>query len=67
MGLKGKRANRLWTPDEVSDYLGVPKATLAWWRTSGRGPGFLKVGRAVRYDPDEVCRYVEQCTEGAAW
>jgi excisionase family DNA binding protein len=34
---------------EVSEYLGVPVATLYQWRHRGEGPIGIKVGRHVRY------------------
>lgn len=39
----------LLTPGDVSDYLGIPKGTLANWRSAGRGSAYLRVGRHVRY------------------
>lgn len=38
------------TTDEVAEFLGVSPVTLAQWRGQGRGPGWVKVGRRVRYD-----------------
>ncbi|MCZ8377650.1 helix-turn-helix domain-containing protein [Mycobacterium sp. CPCC 205372] len=34
---------------EASDLLGLPEATLRWYRASGTGPKSFKVGRRVRY------------------
>jgi predicted DNA-binding transcriptional regulator AlpA len=34
---------------EVAEMLGIPEKTLAEWRYHGIGPGYLKVGRYVRY------------------
>ena len=34
---------------EVAEVLGIPEKTLAEWRCRGVGPGYLKVGRYVRY------------------
>ncbi len=34
---------------EVAEVLGIPEKTLAEWRCRGIGPGYLKVGRYVRY------------------
>ena len=30
------------------------------WRLSGCGPRFLKLGHAVRYDRDDIERYIEE-------
>ena len=54
--------DRLWTIQDVSDFLGVPVTTLHQWRYLGNGPGAFKVGRHLRYDPAVVRRWlVEQC------
>lgn len=38
----------------VASRLGVEKKTLQAWRTRGDGPPFLKIGRLVKYHPDDV-------------
>jgi hypothetical protein len=56
------RCDRLWTTKEVSDFLGVPVATLHQWRHAGTGPAAFRVGRHLRWDPDVVRRWlVEEC------
>lgn len=50
----------LWTPDEVSTYLKVPKETLYRWSYLGIGPAVARVGKHLRYDPADVRAYVEQ-------
>lgn len=51
-------AERLWSVSEVSRILGIPVATLRAWRCQGRGPASVKLGRHVRYDPDNVRAWV---------
>ena len=34
--------------------LRIPEATFAQWRYLNRGPKFVKVGRHVRYRPEDV-------------
>jgi predicted site-specific integrase-resolvase len=41
--------DRLVTPDEFADELGIPVKTLSEWRSRGIGPAYVKVGRHVRY------------------
>jgi excisionase family DNA binding protein len=49
------RHDRLWTPQEAADYLGVPVATLYRWRSMGSSaPEGIRIGRHLRFDPDEV-------------
>lgn len=45
---------RLWSLSDLSDFLGVPVATIYHWRSLGAGPPGYRVGRHVRYDPDQV-------------
>ncbi len=51
----------LLTAEEVSAITGLSVETLAQWRSQKRGLPYLKVGRAVRYDPGEVQAYLERC------
>lgn len=48
------------TPAEVSQYLGVPVATLYQWRHRGIGPKVHKLGRHLRYRWTEVEAWVDQ-------
>ena len=51
---------RLWSISEVSDFLGIPVATLHQWRYLGSGPEAFRVGKHLRYDPDVVRRWLVQ-------
>jgi predicted DNA-binding transcriptional regulator AlpA len=57
---------RLATTDEVADYLGVPAKTLLQWRYWGQGPDFIKVGRYVRYDWNDVRKWLVGRKKAAA-
>lgn len=46
--------NRLMTVYELSHATGIAAGTLGNWRTNGRGPKFLKIGKGVYYDPSDV-------------
>jgi predicted DNA-binding transcriptional regulator AlpA len=46
--------DRLWTPEEVAHFLGVPVHTLYRWRYLGTGPKAGRVGRRLRYLPADV-------------
>jgi excisionase family DNA binding protein len=54
-----RTAGRLWSVDDVSYYLGVPVNTLYLWRSEGRGPASRRVGRCLRYRPEDVKDWVE--------
>ena len=46
--------DRLWSVEEVSYYLGVPVSTLYSWRVQRRGPACRRIGRFLRYRPEDV-------------
>jgi len=52
------------TEAETADVLQVAVATLRTWRCRGCGPRFSKIGRLVRYRPEEISRYVDRNTRG---
>ncbi|MCW2938041.1 MAG: excisionase/Xis, DNA-binding protein, partial [Actinomycetia bacterium] len=56
---------RLWTPEEVATFLGVPKATLYQWRYLGTGPKAGRVGRHLRYLPADVITWFRQQQDAA--
>jgi excisionase family DNA binding protein len=62
-------ADRLLTPEEVSEILGgVPPATLKRWRTQRTGPVVLHIGRHVRYRRSAVEAWLEtKDREAAEW
>ena len=54
-----KPTSRLLKEGEAAKILSLEVATLRRWRWSGRGPRFLKLGGAVRYDPADLDAFVE--------
>jgi excisionase family DNA binding protein len=44
---------------EAGKYLGLSISTLNKLRCSGGGPPFLKFGRAVRYNPDDLKEWLD--------
>jgi excisionase family DNA binding protein len=50
----------LMSVEDVSVYLGVPVQTLYAWRSRGRGPASLRVGRHLRYRRVDLDAWVEQ-------
>lgn len=48
---RGPEADQLWTVDDVSLFLGVPKKTIYAWRTAGKGPKGFRVGKHLRWHP----------------
>ena len=47
-------SDRLWSVQDVADYLGIPLKTLYNWRTRGIGPRARRVGRYLRYEEQDV-------------
>jgi excisionase family DNA binding protein len=56
----------LWTIKDVSEFLGIPVQTLYTWRHQGTGPKAYRCGRHLRYDPDEIRRWLAEETTGQA-
>ena len=48
------------TDIQVAERLGVSRFTVRSWRLKGVGPRFMKMGRAVRYRPQDVDDYERQ-------
>lgn len=48
------------TEEEVSRRLSISKAALRKWRASGKGPGFMRCGRMIRYIESELERWIEE-------
>lgn len=53
---------RTWTVNDVAEFLGVPVQTYQW-RYLRIGPPAYRVGRYLRYLPDEVMGWLHQQTE----
>jgi len=49
---------RLLTERQAAETLGLSMRTLQAWRYQGEGPVFVKVGRAVRYDPTDLNAWI---------
>ena len=56
----------LWSVHDVSEFLQVPVQTLYSWRTQGSGPPARRIGKYLRYRPDDVIRWVDGLESGAA-
>ncbi len=50
--------SRLWTVEELSVYLGIPVPTLYRWHRYHCGPPAHRIGRHLRYVPDEVSAWL---------
>lgn len=52
--------DKMLTPEELSDVLRIPVQTLYQWRTRGKGPAAVRVGRHLRYRRADVDLWLEQ-------
>ena len=50
---------QLLTERDTARRLGLSVRTLQKWRLLGQGPRYLKLGQAVRYDPDDLEAFVQ--------
>jgi excisionase family DNA binding protein len=58
-----RNTDRLLTQEQAAELLGVLPKTLQAWRTTRRYPlRFVKVGRCVRYKPEDVADFIEKRT-----
>lgn len=57
--------DRLLSPQELAEYLGVPVATLYQWRYRGEGPRGFRVGKHLRYRWAEVEEWIAGQLEAA--
>ncbi len=51
---------RLLTTAEVAEYLAVPISTIHRWRYVGTGPPAIRVGRHLRFDPDDLDNWIAE-------
>jgi excisionase family DNA binding protein len=56
---------RLWTVEDVAEYLGIPVNTLYDWRTRGYGPAAKRVGKYLRYKAADVIAWFESLDDVA--
>jgi excisionase family DNA binding protein len=49
---------RYLTPVDLADLLGVPLETVYQWRRKRTGPRGFRVGKHLRYDPEDVRAWV---------
>ncbi|MET9252426.1 helix-turn-helix domain-containing protein [Streptomyces sp. NPDC003717] len=58
--------DRFLTPLDLADLLGVPLETVYQWRRKHTGPRGFRVGRHLRYDPEDIRTWVQAQMEEAA-
>lgn len=58
--------DRLWGVKDVSAYLGIPVQTIYQWRSRRYGPPGHRMGKYVRFVPDDVRAWVASLDHDAA-
>lgn len=48
--------------EEAAKFLGLDPQTLINWRSLGRGPAFIRLGRAVRYSVSALEKFIAKNT-----
>jgi hypothetical protein len=48
------------TLSEAADILRMPINTLRWWRQTGKGPEFFKIGRHLVTTVGDLRRYIRE-------
>ncbi|WP_189037059.1 helix-turn-helix transcriptional regulator [Streptomyces daqingensis] len=57
---------RYLTPVDLAELLGIPVETVYQWRRKHTGPRGFRVGRHLRFDPEDVRAWVASRMEEAA-
>ena len=57
---KNPRPGQLLTIDQLSEWLQVPKQTVYKWRSCGDGPRGYRIGKHVRFEVNEVERWLSE-------
>lgn len=50
----------------ASRFLSVSQRTLQAWRVAGSGPVYIKMGRAVRYVPEDLQNWINSRRQGGS-
>lgn len=48
------------TTKDIAENCGINENTLAYWRSMGIGPKFVKIGRTVMYPKEQMISYFRQ-------
>ena len=64
--MEERAAGRMWSVEDLSDFLQIPVKTLYQWRLRGYGPKGRRVGKYVRYKESDVVEWVDSLGGNAA-
>ena len=55
-----KEFNALLTRRQVAEMLGIDENTPSVWKSKGKGPAAITIGRTVRYRLSDVEKFIEK-------
>lgn len=55
-----RHEDELLTLDDVAEILSAPVNTVRWWRQTGTGPEFFKIGRRLYTTVGELRRFIRE-------
>lgn len=55
-----RHEDELLTLDDVAEILMAPVNTVRWWRQTGTGPEFVKIGRRLYTTVGELRRFIRE-------
>lgn len=58
-GASQETTNQPLTETEAAARLGLKVATLRAWRNQGRGPAYVRLGRAIRYLSNDLDEFIQ--------
>ncbi|WP_374967818.1 helix-turn-helix transcriptional regulator [Terrabacter sp. BE26] len=64
--MKHVQQDRLLSPEALGELVDVPIATIYKWRSTGRGPKGLRVGKHLRYRMSDVEAWLDACAGESA-
>jgi excisionase family DNA binding protein len=51
---------KMYTAQQLAEYLAIHPVTLTHWRLAGKGPRYVKVGGHYRYRSSDVERWLDE-------
>ncbi len=53
------RRKGLLSPEDLAEFLHLPVSTIYRWRSTRSGPPGFRIGKHVRFSPEDVARWLE--------
>lgn len=56
-------SNENWTTRDLAEFMRTPESTVRYWRSSGQGPRYFRVGKRVLYRREDVLDWMAERLE----